>query len=207
MKSTVLLFMEGVSYLLNKLSNWAQIIKFIFFYAIIILLIFSLKGLPYAESAKQSSVKISYKNGSLQITANNVDLELVLSELSKATNISVVYLRKLKKIVSINKNNTTIDNALARILKGVNHSIIYSGDNADQVEIEKIFVLPEKKKLKISSHKTTRLKNRIRSYQRQISNLEKYLSKLDKNSPRAKVYGRRIKKFRTKIEQIERQLY
>ena len=175
---------------------------------LIILIFFSTANQSFLSWAQSSAddMKVEYDNRLLTIVAQNVDVKLLLAELSKATNISINYRVDLKKNVSMNRSGISIHEALKGLLKGINHLIIYSGSNSNKAKIEEVFVLNKAERRRISV-KEKQLERRIKSYQRQIQSLKRRLSQVGENSNRGKRYMRSINRLERNIQSAERQMY
>jgi hypothetical protein len=159
--------------------------------------------------ADNGDLRLAYENNLLTISAQNVDLKNVLSEIADKTKIYVGFPSSLKKEVTINKRNISLKTVFQSLLIGLDYIIVYSGPNKHQAEVSKVFVFKPSKKSNLptpSSNSERRIVSRINAYKRQIESLNKRLSKLDQNSKLGQRYLQRIRALEKNIERYEKRL-
>jgi predicted RNase H-like nuclease (RuvC/YqgF family) len=151
-------------------------------------------------------LNIGYHDNLFTVSAKDVDLKKVLSQIADKTNTFVWFPDSLEKKITIELTGTSLSGALKRLLKGINHVIIYSGPSEKKAAISEIYILPKAKRTRRVKGSAIRITNRIRGYERRIESLKKRLSKIDENSRRGKSYLKQIRRLENNIEGLSRQL-
>ena len=198
--------MSKQRYSFSGLASEFRCYKFIYFLFFLFLLsIYPLHTFSYANEISSDNYQLDYKKDLISISASKADLKSILIEIAEQAEIFIQYPASLDKKITIRLKEVSLKKALQRLLKGFNYSIIYTGSKKPPL-ISEVYILKNNKAVPRTNINTTRITNRIKSYERRIESIQKSLSGVDENSARGKRYLSQLKSYEKNIENLKRRL-
>lgn len=160
-------------------------------------------------------LQIDYRDQLLDISAQNVDIKEFFTRLAEKANITIEYPVSLDKKITVERKDVSLKRFLTNFLRNMNHVIIYSGSNMKNSRVSEVHIFPRSTAPSFSRSSATsssggsrdRIRRQIDNYKRIVDKLRNTISGLSENNNRRQVYLNRIKRYETRIENLEKQLY
>jgi hypothetical protein len=98
--------------------------------------------------ARDQTLDISYERGFLSVSAENAELEDVLTAIANKTGISVDAPEQLNEVITIYFKDIPLEEGLHRILKDINHVLFFSssGGKTGKEGVSGVFIPPDELK-------------------------------------------------------------
>jgi predicted RNase H-like nuclease (RuvC/YqgF family) len=160
-------------------------------------------------------LRIAYNRGLLSLSADNVNLNDVLTAVASETGITVTSPQGLEKQITTEFNGLPLQQGLRRILKGTNYALIYSTSPREKggEVISGIYVLSQQSSRSGTTSRTAvrpktqeeRIAATIEQYEKKLDLLERRLEQVDPASPQGKTIDRQIRLIKQRIAKLQEQ--